>query len=480
MKKISDNKTKLVHSLIKEEENESESINETIGKNRKFHKSEKIPMVLSLKNSLKEEFYDHGIKIIEKTKLKVLELIELYFSNLLIEYKLNILTEEKQKYDLFLSNRISDDSSPSKEIKKIMMNSDKLEQLPLFLKEIIYLNGPSSPQKKSIQNIDNTKPKPKKFIISSKFIDFSNYLHVLLPKFNTLFLYNIKSESSLYVSIQKKGSFEIPASPSTYLFGDYIFAFSGYRNGLFSDISNETYRINIKSYKMKSLEARTNYNKISSGICSLDKFIYSIGGKKENLVRTNLCERFNVESYKWGILPAMKYIRSFPSVNVFNKNLYVFFGIDENGKPTYKIESLNILTLEWVEIFLNNNNTSFFHNYHQVSCIQINEDEILLFGGYKNHEKLEGNDELIIINIKQKEAYKENKTHPLVQGCSQACPPLINESNEIICLRYISNEISENIGEFEDIFSVSAISNENIKILEVLNCRHLEKILKNK
>jgi len=184
-----------------------------------------------------------------------------------------------------------------------------------------------------------------------------------------------------------------------------------------------------------------------------------------------------VENSQWEKIPNMKFIRSSPSVNIFNKNLYVFFGIDENAKPTYKIECFEISSFEWVEINLNGE-TNFFQNYHQASCLQINEEEILLFGEYKKYEKLEGNDEFIIVNIKNKEAYKENKTHPLVQGCSQACLPLINARNEIICLRYISNEISENIGEFEDIFSVSSISRDESRILEVLNCRHLEKIIK--
>ena len=461
----------------------------------KSNKIDNFPMMFSLKHHLKEEFHDQGVKIINETKEKVFEIIEKYFDELTISYKENHSNIEKKsdllmstKNEIINSNIHNNEFKESKEIKKITINSQKIHDIPNFLKSCIFIqNGSYSYDRESPihrKNSENTK----KFQINQsnflKFHDNTAFLHAILPKFNTLFIYDIKSESSLYTAIKKKSPFEIPSSPSSILlYNEYMIIFGGYFNS-FSDISLNTYKLDLKSFEIRNLETRTNYSKISNGVFFIDRHIYSIGGKIQNLVRTNLCERFSLETYNWEKIANMKYVRSSPIVTSFNRDLYVFFGINESDEPCKFIEKYNIKDNRWEEISFINEEYWCILNFHRASCLQINEEEILFFGGYKSFsERFEGNDEIIIINMKKKEIFKGNqeKIHPLIQGGSQTCNPLINEKNEIVSLRYLNNELGETIEEFEEMFLATALAeNEGVRVLEVINCRHLEKLIKNK
>ena len=533
-KKYIEPENKYIHSLIKEEENESESIALTKKskcplhsltiklfcvtcsqslcircliehKEKDDHKhkykdysyvkkpsnislnklnKEAFPEIFSLKTSLQEEFHDQGIKIINEAKERLLEIIEKYFTDLTLDYKKNNHQNQEKKNDLIMSNRkISEEISQEfnrehNNNKKIMINSEHFEEIPTFLKSCIYIKRPHSPEPppKSSENpffYKNLK------ISSTKNPEKHCYLHALLPKFNALFLYDISSETSIYTAIKKKSPFEIPSHPSSQLItNEFLIIFGGFLNN-FSEISTQTFRIDLKTSEIRPIDSRTNYAKIANGVYLLDKFLYSIGGKLQNFVRTNQCERLSLETFKWEKITSMKHIRSSPAITAFNRDLYVFFGIDNTEKPCNFIESFKVKDQNWVEVNIKKQENCFIENYHQTSCLQINEDEVFFFGGYKNNDKFEGNDEIILINVKKEEFSKE-KSRDSVLGGSQTCNPLINERNEIMCLRYLNKEIGEKIVEFDEMFCVSAVKENAVRIVEVINCRHLEKILKNR
>ena len=430
-----------------------------------------------------------------------------------------------------LTDELANNGNPNhKETRKIMINHEKIEEFELFLRNCLFIsqeNAILSSQKN--QNYPKIKPRIK--IKAWKSLEKRQnpcYLHALLPKFNSLFLFDINTESSLYVSIKKSQNFVIPSNPSTFQVSpENLIVFSGHFDNVLSDISLETYFISMKTFEMRLLEgSRTNYAKIANGIALLDKFVYSIGGKLDLNKRTSFCERFSLETRKWEKIPNLNYLRSSPSAMVFdNKEIYVFFGLDEKNQACTKIEKFTTFDREWIEIKF----SGFLENsmLFQVSCLQINEEEILCFGGYQNNDHKRGenaeilggyqnctddlggcqncteifqgyqngtteiltgyqnndkkrreNTEIWVLNISKKEGVQTFKPHPMIQGSSQICNAMINEKNEIMSLRYVNNEVGEKIGEFEEIFSICAINEKESRVVEIVNCRLLEKIIK--
>jgi len=117
------------------------------------------------------------------------------------------------------------------------------------------------------------------------------------------------------------------------------------------------------------------------------------------------------------------------------------------------------------------NCTEIFQGY------QNGTTEILT--GYQNNDKKRReNTEIWVLNISKKEGVQTFKPHPMIQGSSQICNAMINEKNEIMSLRYVNNEVGEKIGEFEEIFSICAINEKESRVVEIVNCRLLEKIIK--
>ena len=441
----------------------------------------KDPFHLSLKNSLKEEFLEHGIKIINETKDKLIEILEKYCSDLVLSYKKTLFKpENKGDFLMSMSNRKLDDEvslsdfNSSKENRKILINEQKISEFDIFLRNCLSISQISDSSPKAIENFSNNSfmIKPPNYNEKPNYF----YLHAILPKFNSLFLFDINNESSLYVSIKKRSNFEIPSNPSTFQIApEIIIIFSGHYRNL-SEISLETYSLNLKTFEMKNLECRTNFAKIANGICLCDQFLYSIGGKMDLNKRTNLCERLNIKNFRWEKFPALKYTRSSPSALVFNKEIFVFFGLDERNQVCNKIEKIFPGDKEWSELKFR----GFFEKkpIFQASCLQINEDEIIIFGGYHVFEKgRAGNDEIFVANMKNEEVFNVFKPHPLLQGSSQICHSLFNDQNEIISLRYVNNELGEKIGEFEEIFGICAVNGKGCRVVEIVNCRLFEKII---
>ncbi len=75
---------------------------------------------------------------------------------------------------------------------------------------------------------------------------------------------------------------------------------------------------------------------LSHSLFATNKFIYCIGGK------TKLCERYNIETGTWQLLPNLLFIQQYPVLYIHNNYLYSFFGLNENGKEIDKIERINL------------------------------------------------------------------------------------------------------------------------------------------
>ncbi len=75
---------------------------------------------------------------------------------------------------------------------------------------------------------------------------------------------------------------------------------------------------------------------LSHSLLATNKYIYCIGGK------TKLCERYNIETRSWQVLPNLLFIQQYPVLYIHNNYLYSFFGLNENGKEIDKIQRMNL------------------------------------------------------------------------------------------------------------------------------------------
>lgn len=306
--------------------------------------------------------------------------------------------------------------------------------------------------------------------IKARKINDSEKLHCIIPKYAAILLYDIKTQIFLYCKL-RKSDHEIPIYHSSFLLKNEIYMFGGFYKS--TKIFNEnTFSINLNNFELNSLESKTSNPKIASAICFLDKYIYSIGGKNRNLIRTNDCQRFNIIEKKWYKIAEMNNIRCSPSVCTFNsQEIYVFFGINQLEKPINDIiEKYDCLSDQWIQIPL------LFHPFpliYQASALQINEKDVFLFGGYlKNGQIFEENRNFYVFNTEIKDFSCSEQNFVALLGSSQTCNCILTEKKEIITLRFINYQLKEEIKEFPENLAVLKITEKNIQVEDIINCSH--------
>ena len=138
---------------------------------------------------------------------------------------------------------------------------------------------------------------------------------------------------------------------------------------------------------------------------NLSKNIIAIGGKFSKSV-----ELFSFESEKIEDLPELSTYRSKMTCCQINNKIYCLFGINEKNLNDSKIEYLDLDDLNngWIEINYINN-TSFII-LTCMSCVNLNNVEMLIIGGMKNDNI--ANEKLIYYNIESKELYELDKDLP--------------------------------------------------------------------
>ena len=138
---------------------------------------------------------------------------------------------------------------------------------------------------------------------------------------------------------------------------------------------------------------------------NLSKNIIAIGGKFSKLV-----ELFSFESEKIEDLPELSTYRSKMTCCQINNKIYCLFGLNEESKDDSKIEYLDLDDLNngWVEINYINNTS--FTLLTCMSCVNLDNAEMLIIGGMKNDNT--PNEKLIYYNIESKELYELDKDLP--------------------------------------------------------------------
>ena len=138
---------------------------------------------------------------------------------------------------------------------------------------------------------------------------------------------------------------------------------------------------------------------------NLSKNIIAIGGKFSKLV-----ELFSFESGKIEDLPQLSSYRSKITCCQVNNKIYCLFGISDEKKDKSLIEYLDLDNVNegWIKVdFINNMSFSVLTC---VSCVNLNDSELLIIGGKINDNI--PNEKLIYYNIETKELFELNKDLP--------------------------------------------------------------------
>jgi hypothetical protein len=151
----------------------------------------------------------------------------------------------------------------------------------------------------------------------------------------------------------------------------------------------EIFSIDLIEKKME-VEAVMKYERNRCGVCLLGNYIYILGGVISTArIRTNLCERYDITTKTVEKIPKMTQIRLCPAVTVFKVNskelIYVFGGLKDSETIDFSIEIFDPIEMSWKREKVMNN--YIYISRHQHLALQINSEEILLFGGVSERNK---------------------------------------------------------------------------------------------
>lgn len=274
---------------------------------------------------------------------------------------------------------------------------------------------------------------------------------------------------------------ELPSYPCTIFTPDLdLYILGGYYQKNRKCV-NKTYKYD-KEEGLVSLASMLD-RKMAFGTCYVKGLIYIFGGKKEKEDEIlDLCERYSIKSNKWEPIGKMKEKRCSPGVCNFNdEKIYIFFGT----KPINKypcdidvIEKYNIKKNSWSIIYVKNWLNGF--EMSQISCQQINSNQILLFGGVtrtgnpNNSEKTYFFSRRIML-FDVNERTLENLGDCLPEGNLNLGQSFI-ENNCVYSLRTVKSTSEEH---FENGFIILKID-QNLfpRNINLINCKDIRVIMR--
>lgn len=127
----------------------------------------------------------------------------------------------------------------------------------------------------------------------------------------------------------------------------------------------------------------------SNGLVYLNNAIYVIGGLKAKGGWDSECLQYDVKRNEWKVIPSMNNAKPHQSVVAF-RNSIIAFGLSFS-ETTLNIERLDVDKLQWKAVSVSNLLSNPFNFAAGFSSIQVNEDEILLFGGKSYEDSLKSN-----------------------------------------------------------------------------------------
>lgn len=191
------------------------------------------------------------------------------------------------------------------------------------------------------------------------------------------------SEALSFDEIDLNISFTIPENGKSLItpFGDIYFS-GGVSNEKKGKTLNSLYKYN-KFQKTLSIKNPFSLARKAHGFIYLGGFLFICGGLNESDENLDSCEKYELKTEKWSNISKMVKKSSYFSLACFsNQFIFKFGGIGTSNT----IEKYDVIKDVWSEI----NYFAEVKNFSIPSLcgsIQINERDIIVFGGVENHSE---------------------------------------------------------------------------------------------
>ena len=278
-----------------------------------------------------------------------------------------------------------------------------------------------------------------------------NYLHYFEEQTKNIYLLNIEDYSNHlknFSAIELDINFEIPdyhrsiSTPN----GD-IYLIGGEMTSLEDKPTiNLVYLYDFIKKTLNSKSSMIN-ERNSFGIVYLNEYIYVFGGFDKNDNAMKKCERYSIKIDEWFCISDIKEGVIDCCVTTFNKDyIYLFGGLKENNQIYNEIIKYDVENDQWNQInFIYEDEVQQQMNLSRkalfpylAACCQINEEELLIFGG-KDYN-FDFTSQMLVLDIKENISIKIIDKKMLNIAGSFSFYPIIN-NNQILCLQ---NCIDEN------------------------------------
>ena len=455
-----------------------------------------------------------GWDMLNKYKLDLHEMVEKHFDNLKLSY-LSLCATVPCKESAHLVNEFLDDTKQELKAFHDRFNSEvtdldiksyrsrQFDKKKAKLADIIgVLVGPKAPNNVTFEEpeiIVNSKVYSKLYHTLCEFITTSIYHNTpeiqqveknggllinrpdyfinpdrVLPVINeeqkTLSVYSLLHDRSTTIGLNFGQ--EIPYSASNLITPDSIIYLCG---GVLSNgnLSNKCYNFQTNKDTLGELSSMV-VKKVGHSLCYVNPggtggSIYSIGGRTNDSVRTKICEKYSVLENKWEKIALMNSARSRAAVCPFNDVfIYAFYGTGSDMVNVLTCERYEIKLNVWKKIEIYNDFSGFEVSF--AGAVQINENQILVFGGFSENEQEKGaitfSKKLATFNVNN-ETFRLNLDQlPLDFSLSNSCTPII-DNREIFCLGFFMKSMKPQT-RFLDCDYVLKISEQNCEVRNLI------------
>ena len=333
--------------------------------------------------------------------------------------------EDKKEEEEDKKKNKNDDDSTAKINKKNNINNDE----PLkdknnninkiynkkFLKDspkIIKNTSIKDNKDKKTENENNEKDKMKPEEANEEEEEEEEEENIPNQIIEYFYLYKPTKEGMLSFSLSKKNySTTIPNK-----FNEFLKVFDPETSlqyntleGLFIIPSNKCNQLYYYSSKKNTISELFSLKENHSGGClfldNISKNIIALGGSESKAV-----EKFSFQTEQLEQLPELSTHRSKITCSQIGNKIYCFFGISKERPNKSIVEYLDLDNIKqgWRE--LDFENTANFDVISGMSCINLNDNELLIIGGLLN-DKIP-NEKLLFFNIENKKLTELDKNLP--------------------------------------------------------------------
>ena len=301
----------------------------------------------------------------------------------------------KKNYAFDKMNKVKKNKTKHKE-KNISLDDEDLNKRPslssLIISDTHRIYGDSNISDKNSEHYKNDE---------SQSLDINPNFNIYKPVKQGLLVFNILKKTYFIIVPEKYFEFwkEYQNEGSLqYNTLEGLFLINSKNNQLYYYSSKKNIFCDLLTFK-------ENHSYGCLFVDNLSKNIIAIGGKYSKSV-----ELFSFESGKIEDLPELSTHRSYISCCQVNNKIYCLFGNSDERFEESLIEYIDLDNIDkgWIEINYINNTS--FKKIICMSCVNLNDTELLIIGGKINDNI--PNEKLIYYNIKSKELYELDKDLP--------------------------------------------------------------------